>query len=261
VSLSKDVYWVSNTKSKLVHKHSLTTDSLLSTIITATSAHAMALTLDEKFLLVASADDDSTGVLQVLDTQSGLVVGTGSQTATEVTVCDDGTIVTASRGVGGLVATYTIDSVGALTETANGDADRILNTACSPGSAFVVLARAFGQKLHSVAITALGTIVDTINLTATAVSVVFNPATSDVFVLFQNGALHGYGFDSNTGMFGNQFATTTTESRNPAPGIEYIQFANDKLFVYVGDLLKTYDTNLNELTSNAITTGCVCSAR
>jgi hypothetical protein len=96
------------------------------------------------------------------------------------------------------------------------------------------------------------TIVDTLTLPTAfdVVSLAFNPATSDLYLLQENGKLSVSAFDSNTGMFGA--LQTSVDIGGTAGSTEAMQFAYGKLFVVASDQLLVYDSALNLLSSEAI---------
>jgi WD40 repeat protein len=257
VSLRQGVYWVGHFFDNAVYKHNLTTGNVLTVIPPSFPVESMAVTADRKFLLVAS---EFASPLKTINTHTDAVVGVGTRDAMSVSVCDDGTVISADMGGLG-VATYTIDGTGNLAElaAASNDAGPIINIACSPGSAFfVALIPGYGA-VRSFAVTSLtGTTVGSLSLSVSAyfLSVVFNPATADVYLLDDDGVLSVYAFDTMTGMFGTrQSSVNTGGSYIHYAGVNSMQFAYGKLFVHAADQLLTYDAALNEVSSATIVAG------
>jgi 6-phosphogluconolactonase (cycloisomerase 2 family) len=253
VSLRRRVFWVTDHGTGKVYKQELSTGNVVAVIDTGTTAVTTHLSADRKFLLVAS--DQSTRPLVVVNADSNAVVDTGRRAA-DVSVCDDGTIVSAFPYDGNF-ATYSIDSDdGTLTELGAVQVGYVTNTACAPGSRFVVAA--IGSSSYSVRSFAVDPwtdqIVDSMTTPSSILTIAFNPATSDVYLLHRQGQLSMYAFDSNTGMFGELRATVDTgDTYQTSHGIEYMQFAFGKLFLHVDDGLVTYDATLNVLERESIT--------
>jgi hypothetical protein len=239
-----------------VFEHNAIDGSVLTTVVPEKFEYwrKPVITADHKFLIMAGGS-----LLRTIDTTTNLKVDTGQHKASDVALCDDGTIVSAYKSDGKL-ATHNIDGAGQLTTLAAVDAGNIPAVACTPGSGFVVGSTESSSELRAFAISPAltQTVVDTLTLPSTSsfiVSLAFNPATSDLYLLQYAGELSVYTFDSNTGMFGALQASVDTDAFYSASYPQGMQFAYDKLFVHANDQLLVYDTALNLLSSKAIISG------
>jgi hypothetical protein len=254
ISLRQDVYWVGDFHGNAVNKHSLSTGALLGTISAGIGVAAMVSSVDRKFVLLAT-NAASNGPLKVLNAHTDAIVGTSEFDASDVSVCDDGTIVGAYNQIGARLATYSIDDAGALTTLDSvATSIAIQNTVCSPGSLFVVAV--VNSGLNSYALSSLTTVpVDSISPTGFAMSLAFNEATSDLYLLMDTGELLLYTFDSSTGSFGAQQASADFGMAvSPVFGVEQMQFAYGKVFVETSTQLLVYDAALNLISSETIVT-------
>jgi hypothetical protein len=258
--LHHDAYWIVGDVNfdDTVFEHNATDGSLLTTVAPDQSEYWQKLVIaaDRKFLIVVSGGGRSP--LRTIDTTTKLKVDTGEHKASDATLCDDGTIVSA-RYTGGKLATYNINGAGQLTSLAAVDADDIAIVACSPGSGFVVAANYFSAQVRSFAISAAltQTVVDTLipPTNSRLASLAFNPATSDLYLLQIYGDLSVYAFDSNTGMFGALQASVTTGGSYGGGVPETMQFAYGKIVVRAKDQLLAYDAALNLLSNETIISG------
>jgi hypothetical protein len=264
VSSRQDVYWVGDFGERTLHKHNLTTGALISTIADVDGL-AVVATVERRFVVLTSNGDNP---MKVVDAQTDEVVATGDFDASDASVCDDGTIISASYKGSGRLATYSISDAGDLTllaDVANTIAISIHNTVCSPGSLFVLVA-AYSGTVYSYSLDPLSTTeTDSLALGLPAiVSLAFNQATSDLYLLRTDGLLRLYPFDSISGTFGVEQASTTVGVNavfQQHYGVEHIQFAFDKLFVTANDQLFVYDALLNLISSDsviAVEKGGVC---
>jgi hypothetical protein len=256
--LHHDAYWIVcavNFKDS-VFEHNATDGSPLTTVAADQFEHwkKPVIAADRKFLIVAG--DGGGSPLRTIDMNTKLKVDTGEQYATDVMQCDDGTVVSAATYVGKLT-THNINGAGQLTTLATVDVGDIAAVACSPGSGFVVAATEFASEVRSFAISPAltQTVVDTLTPPSTSwfASLVFNPATSDLYLLQEYGELSLYAFDSDTGMFGALQASVNTGSFYGS--VDAMQFAYGKLFVFAANQLLVYDTALNLLSNETIISG------
>jgi hypothetical protein len=237
-----------------IFEHNAADGSLLTTVEHGVEEYwrKPVLTADRKFVVVTGSSGAGTGLITI-DTTTKQKVDTGPVITSDVTICDDGTIVSGFGPPASLV-TQTIDDTGHLTTLAAVDAAIVIVVACSPGSDFVIAAIEDFAEVRSFALrpSLTQTIVDTLTLPTAfdVVSLAFNPATSDLYLLQENGKLSVSAFDSNTGMFGA--LQTSVDIGGTAGSTEAMQFAYGKLFVVASDQLLVYDSALNLLSSEAI---------
>jgi WD40 repeat protein len=261
-SLRRDVYWVTDAKSEDVTANNATDGDVLANIDLHEPVAGVAITADGKFLLVPGLGANVP--LYSVNTHTNMQVDTSERYATAVSVCDDGTIISASLAAGARLVTYDIAATGHLQELSVVNAGRIRTTVCSPGSAFIVASMSQGGEIRSLAISTplTSSIVDSVSLPSQAVLMVFNPTTTDLFVLLLIGKLSVYTFDSNTGMFGAlQASVDTGDVYTSIRGFSILQFAYDKLFVLANDQLLAYDASLNLLSNETIISegkGAIC---
>jgi hypothetical protein len=256
VSLQHGVYWVGG--STTVRKHNLTDGAVLATINVGTNVRSIALSVDRKFLLTAGTASPSIHRLTTVDAETGVVVDTGAR-ASDVSVCDDGTIISAAYINGVSLVSYNINSTGHLTQLHEINPGAVFNTACSPDSAFVlgaIVDYLSTTQVHSFKLKPLqATSVDTLALPGFVVSLTFNRATSVVYFLQASFDLVAYAFNSD-GTFGALVASATNSlGYSTFPGVEQMQFAYDKLLVLRGNRLLTYDAALNLLSNEKIADG------
>jgi hypothetical protein len=252
ISLRRGVYWVTAAVSKAVNRHDLTAGNVTATIAAGLRVDAMGVTPDRRFLLLAG---DSDTPIVTADTHENAVVDSGDRLATGVSVCNDGTIVSTMAGSGAKLATYSINSTGHLTALMPAASSAtVANSVCSPSSRFVVTVIDVFQ-VSSFAIDTLNRI-DSMTLTRWAMSLVFNPANADLYLLQYDGVLSQYAFNGITGMFGVlQARFEIDRAYSTYPGVQLMNFAYAKLFVHAGDQLLTYDTELTLLSSETIAIG------
>jgi hypothetical protein len=253
IALRREQYWVGDYNNKDVHRHALSSGVVEATVDLANVEPAtLAITADRKHVLVANF---ANAPLQSISTQTNTIVDTGAtHSATDVTVCDDGTILTAFDGNGGYFVTYTIDdNSGELTQQSSAARDNVRNTACSPGSGFFVTSADATSVVESFAISPLtGVAIDSVTVATIAHTIVFNPINSDVYLLEFGGQLSMFAFNSNTGEFGALKAQVNTGGSYVGASIEQMGFAYGKLFTYTHDQLVTYDAGLNLLSSHQV---------
>jgi hypothetical protein len=251
VSLRQDAYWVGARSGPSVNKHNLGDGTALN-IPADERPVSLSITVDRKFVLFVGGSTFDTP-LTTIDVQTDEIVDTGDYFASDVAVCDDGTIVTSKWDVAfnARLATYNINGTGHLTELAavNG---RISHIACSPSSAFVVAYWFNEWQLRSFAVSTLSHVASMI-LSEHVSTIVFNPTTAGVYVLHHSGLLSVYAFDTITGMFGLLQASVNVGTvSNNNDGFDLVQFAFGKLFVSGNDRLKTYDASLNLISSELV---------
>jgi hypothetical protein len=254
VSLRQDAYWVGASSGPSVNKHNLSGGTALN-IPADERPGSLSITVDRKFVLFVGSSTFDTP-LTTIDVQTDQIVDTGDYFASDVAVCDDGTIVTAYGGLGeAILATYNINGTGHLTELVDVRVGRNTRLACSPGSAFVVAYMVGGFEVRSFAVSSL-TRVDSLIPPSRklAVDIAFNPATGDVYLYQLDALLSVYAFDVDTGMFGAQQASVNVGVAPEAVGVDFMQFAFGKVFAYA-DALLTYDASLNLISSEPIADG------
>jgi hypothetical protein len=253
IALRRGHYWVGNINDNDVHRRALSSGVVEAIVdFGIVKPITMALTADNEYLLVANT---GTAPIKSVSTRSDTIDDTGAtHTADDVSVCDDGTILTAAGGNTAHFVTYTVDdNTGELTQLAAVPSISRLNTACSPGSGFFVASSHPNTVVESFALSPLtGTAIDSVTLATTAVTIVFNPINSDVYLLEFEGQLSMFAFNSNNGEFGALKAQVNTGGIYFGSGIEQMGFAYGKLFTHSGDQLVTYDAGLNLLSSHQV---------
>jgi hypothetical protein len=267
VSLRQGVYWIGRVGSSAdIDKYQLD-DGSLTTSIASDSVMSMEKTADRNFLVFAGSSR-----LQTLDTRNDAIHNSG-YFATSVSVCDDGTIISAFLDFfyGSRLARHNVDFAGNIETSAQVSIGLFSVIACSPGSTFVVVVSS--AELRSYAVSSL-TVVDTLPTAGATFAIAFNPTTSDVYLLHYNGKLSVYAFNSD-GTFGVSKASTDIGFVHTSnAGTSVLEFAYGKLFVHAADQLLTYDAALNLKSNQTIVTGlktsicvsegtkgCVCWAR
>jgi hypothetical protein len=253
VSVRYGTYWVASSQSGLF-KRDLSSGSVLTVVETPHGIAMLTMSIDRNFVLAAGTLSNQP--LLSMSARANAIVDTGRAT-TAVTTCNDGTIV----GAGGFwddLTTYSIDAAGQLTELASVEMPATLDSiACSPNSKFVVAAAEFHQQVFSYALPLLtGTPIQTIDLDVKPASVVFNPANSDVLLLWRNGTLTVQAFDTTTGMIGAvQTSLDLGQTYDSSNHINFMQFAYGKLFVHAQGELRAFDGALNQVSSSTLAAG------
>jgi WD40 repeat protein len=246
VSLRQGVYWIGRGGTPTgINKYQLD-DGSLRTSIPFGSVVSMEKTADQKFLVL-------TGIsLITVNTQSDDIVES-DYVASLASVCDDGTIISAdTRSSPAILAKRIVEDSGEITNLGEVDVEFVVVAiGCSPGSTFVVVTSY--DEISSFAVSSL-TVVDTLPTTDSVISIAFNPATSDVYLLHYNGKLSVYAFNSD-GTFGVSKASTDIGFVHTSSAGTVLEFAYGKLFVHAADQLLTYDAALNLKSSQTIVTG------
>jgi hypothetical protein len=260
-------YWVTDTTGLAVIKHDRFTGAVLNTINVGVAVGSMAVTADRSFAVLAS--DGPGNPVYSLNLQTDAIVATNSRDATQVSVCDDDTIVTVGVGATALLAHYSIDSSGALTELASAQIGSAVDVVCSPDSSFAVVA--VGRSVVSYKLSPMSTApVDTLTITwsfksPSVVNIVFNPATSDIYVLYDDGDMEVRAFGSD-GMFGGLASrpATTMVAAFPTPA-NRMQFAFGKLFIHANNTLRVFtppSSNMQyRIASDSCTGICISEGR
>jgi hypothetical protein len=249
VSARHGAYWVGSEHYDIL-KRDLTSGRVMSTI--TTRSMMMAMSIDHNFVLAARGN--SFSALTSVNARTNAIVDTGVE-SNGVIVCNDGTIV-AFGGYNQEVVAYSIDATGQLTQLGTFNSPIITSIACSPDSQFLVAVDSYYRTVFSYALPLTGATIQTFVLTVGAVSVVFNPANSDVIMLDEYGVLSVRAFDSATGMIGAvQTSRSVGQNYDPDLYINFMQFAYGKLFVYAQSQLQAFDGALNQVSSSALDGG------
>jgi hypothetical protein len=242
VSLRQGVYWIGRTGNPTGTDKRQLDDGSLTTDIDTDAVKSMEKTADQKFLVLAA------GSLKTVNTQTDEIVDSTYSVAFS-SVCDDGAIISMNKQpVGYWLARHSVDGAGHFTNSAPVRIGVTIALACSPGSTFVVVVDY--DEISSFAVSSL-TVVDTLPMTDSVISIAFNPATSDMYLLQFNGKLAVYAFNSD-GTFGVSKALTDVGT---AAGTSVLEFAYGKLFVHAADQLLTYDAALNLKSNETIVAG------
>jgi hypothetical protein len=245
------VYWIGDTKSSDLAVYDATDGNVLTSIDVHDESGQLALTADRRFLLVSGRGTITR--LRTVNTHTNVRVDDGIHDAHDVSVCDDGTIISVGFDAG--LVTYSINDAGHLEELSAVDAGQIRTAVCSPDSTFVVASMLSVREISSFAI-GTSSIVQSLSVRTPAWSMAFNPATTDLFVLQSNGELSVYAFDTNTGMFGALQASVDTGGRYSSNELySVLQFAYGKLFVHANDQLLVFDAEVDLLSSDPIISG------
>jgi hypothetical protein len=247
VSLRQGVYWIGDSVLESVHKHSLTSDAVLTSIDVGVEVHALSITRDGKALLLGGGN--SAAPLTTVDTQTDVLVDASPLTSSTQAVCDDGTAIAANLGSGSPLTTFSINATAHLTQLEEVTFGQAFQVACARGGKFFV---ATSVTLRSFAARPLSATPVSV-VQRSAVSIAINPFNSDVYLLTPIGTLFVYAFDSVTGSLGaTPKASAATGQKFVNEPFRQIVFSSGKLFVALTDRLLTYDASLHLLSSEAI---------